>query len=115
MVPADDPRARATVALVERELLAGPTVYRYRYDDDLPGGEGGFHLCAGWLVQARIAEGRLSEARELFEAMCACAGPTGMMPEQFEPVRREALGNTPQAYSHSAIIDAADALARAGA
>ena len=35
------------------------------------------------------------------------AGPTGLMPEQFEPNTKLALGNYPQAYSHVGLIGAA--------
>ena len=41
----DDPRFLATVLAVEAELRSGPIVYRYRWDDGLPGREGGFHIC----------------------------------------------------------------------
>jgi trehalose-phosphatase len=115
LLPFDDPRWRATVEAVERGLREGPTVFRYRADDGLPGGEGGFHLCSGWLVQALLSLGRPDEARALFEAMVACAGPTGMLSEQYDPVAGLSLGNTPQAYSHLAVIEAALALAAAGA
>ena len=36
----DDPRFLATVLAVEAELRSGPTVYRYRWDDGLPGARG---------------------------------------------------------------------------
>ena len=111
----DDPRWRATVDAVERGLREGSTVYRYRADDGLPGGEGGFHLCTSWLVQALLTLERRADARALFEAMAACAGPTGMLSEEYDPVAELALGNVPQAYSHLAVIDAALALAAAEA
>jgi len=110
LLPADDPRWRATVEAVEAGLRDGPTVFRYRADDGLPGGEGGFHLCSGWLVQALLSIGRRGDARALFDAMAACAGPTGMLSEQYDPVADLSLGNTPQAYSHLALIEAALAL-----
>ena len=52
LLPADDERFAATVEAVELRLREGPTVYRYRSDDGLPGSEGGFHLCALWLAHA---------------------------------------------------------------
>jgi trehalose-phosphatase len=113
LLPVTDPRWRATVEAVEAGLRHGPTVYRYRADDGLPGGEGGFHLCAAWLVQALLTLGRREDARALFEAMAECAGPTGMLSEEYDPVDGVSLGNTPQAYSHLAVIEAALALAAA--
>jgi GH15 family glucan-1,4-alpha-glucosidase len=111
LLPPDDPRWRATVDAVERGLREGPTVYRYHADDGLPGGEGGFHLCAAWLVQALLSVGRRAEAEALFAGIVGCAGPTGMLSEEYDPVTGLALGNTPQAYSHIAVIESALALA----
>ncbi|MDQ1721825.1 MAG: hypothetical protein QOI26_1559, partial [Pseudonocardiales bacterium] len=54
----DDPRFLATVLAVEAELRSGPIVYRYRWDDGLPGKEGGFHICSAWLVEAYLRTGR---------------------------------------------------------
>ncbi len=115
LLPPDDPRFVGTVEAVERTLRDGPTVYRYLADDGLPGTEGGFHLCAGWLIESYLLIGRTDDARDLFEAMCDLAGPTGLLSEEYLPSQRLALGNTPQAYSHLAVIDAALALDRAGA
>jgi GH15 family glucan-1,4-alpha-glucosidase len=111
LVPPSDDRFLSTVAAIERELRSGPTVYRYRADDGLPGFEGGFHLCTGWLIAALDCTGRRDDARRLFDDMCALAGPTGMLSEQHDPKRGRAVGNTPQAYSHIAVIDAAVRLA----
>lgn len=101
----DDPRFKGTVDAIEKHLRSGPTVYRYRADDGLPGFEGGFHICAAWLVEAFILQGRMSDARELFLSMVSLAGSTGMLAEQYGPKTRRALGNVPQAYSHIGIIE----------
>jgi trehalose-phosphatase len=100
----DDPRFLATVLAVEAELRSGPTVYRYLWNDGMPGREGGFHLCAAWLVEAYLRTGRRSDAEELFEQMLRCAGPTGLLPEQYDPDTERGLGNHPQAYSHLGLI-----------
>ncbi|TAK69959.1 MAG: trehalose-phosphatase [Actinomycetota bacterium] len=115
MLDGSDPRAQATVAHVESELRRGPTVHRYLFDDGLPGHEGGMHICTGWLIEAYLAVGRHEDAEQLFEAMLATAGPTGLLPEQYDGVRGRSLGNHPQAYSHLSVIRAAllfDAIAR---
>src|SRR5205814_2033672 len=53
-LPADDPRIRGTIEAVERELLQGGFVLRYRTRDDgvdgLPPGEGVFLPCSFWLA-----------------------------------------------------------------
>jgi GH15 family glucan-1,4-alpha-glucosidase len=115
LIAPDDPRFIGTVEAVERGLREGPTVYRYLSDDGLPGHEGGFHLCAGWLVESYLLIGRHDKAEELFEAMCDLAGPTGILTEEYLPSEMLHLGNTPQAYSHLAVIEAALAIERASA
>lgn len=104
MVAADDLRFTGTIAAVEDQLRRGPTVLRYRYEDGLPGHDGGFHLCTSWLVDAYLLCGRVGDAVELFESMLGTAGPTGLFAEGWEPSARVALGNFPQAYSHLGVI-----------
>ncbi len=103
----DDPRFLATVLAVEAELRSGPIVYRYHWDDGLPGREGGFHICSAWLIEAYLRTGRRADAEELFEQMVDCAGPTGLLPEQYDPLTERGLGNHPQAYSHLGLINCA--------
>jgi trehalose 6-phosphate phosphatase len=104
-LPPSDPRFIGTVQAVERELKDGPTVYRYRYDDGLPGTEGGFHICASWLVESYLLTGRVEEAWKLFNEMIELVGQTGLLSEQYDPRIRKALGNHPQAYSHIGVIE----------
>jgi GH15 family glucan-1,4-alpha-glucosidase len=99
------------VTAIEAELRSGSTVYRYRRDDGLPGGEGGFHICAAWLIEAYLLAGRRDEAEELFAQIVDAAGPTGLLPEQYDPVAERSLGNHPQAYSHIGLIRCASLLA----
>ncbi|NYH52499.1 MULTISPECIES: trehalase-like domain-containing protein [Nocardiopsis] len=112
LIDPTDERFQATVTAVEAELRNGPTVYRYHRDDGLPGGEGGFHLCTTWLIEAYLLTGRRAEAEELFKHLVDCAGPTGLIPEEFDPVTERALGNHPQAYSHLGLIRCAQLLDR---
>ena len=105
LVPADDPRFAGTVAAIEAQLREGPTVYRYRHDDGLPGEEGGFHLMTSWLIDSYAALGDFSEARSLFRKLLATAGDTGLLSEEYDPVRCRSLGNHPQAYSHLGVIN----------
>lgn len=107
LVPADDPRLRATVAAVEAQLRRGPTVMRYLREDGLPGREGGFHLLTAWLGQAWARLGERGRAEELLEGLIRLAGPTGLLSEQYDGELGLALGNHPQAYSHLGLIDLA--------
>lgn len=105
-LPPSDPRIVGTIRAVERHLLDRGTVYRYLYDDGLPGIEGGFNICTGWLVEALALSGRDAESLDLLRQLAALAGPTGLLAEEHDPRTGRALGNFPQCYSHLAIINA---------
>lgn len=107
MVEPTDERYMATVDLIEQRLRLGPIVYRYRFDDGLPGFEGGFFICACWLVEALHQVGRVEEAEDLFDEILSKLSPTGLLAEQYDPATRRQLGNFPQAYSHLGVINAA--------
>ncbi|MCP2164730.1 trehalose-phosphatase [Goodfellowiella coeruleoviolacea] len=104
LIEPTDERFQATVTAIEAELRSGATVYRYKRDDGLPGEEGGFHLCATWLIEAYLLTGRRTEAEELFQQLVDAAGPTGLLPEEYDPIAERSLGNHPQAYSHLGLI-----------
>ena len=114
LVDAGDPRFIATVDAVDKHLRVGGTVFRYLFDDGLPGREGGFHLCTGWLIESLARSGRLTQACELFGEFLRCVGPTGVLSEEIEAELNIPLGNAPQAYSHLALINAALCLEQAG-
>ncbi|WP_051973460.1 trehalase-like domain-containing protein [Cryobacterium sp. MLB-32] len=110
LLDVNDPRFYQTVSAVERELRVGPTVFRYRYDDGLPGLEGGFHICTTWLIEAYLLTGRFDEAEALFDQLVTLTGPTGLLSEEFDPATEIHLGNHPQAYSHLGFIRCAQLL-----
>lgn len=110
LVPPDDPRFRGTVEFVERHLREESTVFRYQYDDDLPGIEGGFNLCTAWLMEAYALLKRWDDAEALFESYVQMARAPGLLAEEYEPETGLGLGNYPQAYSHLGLINAALAL-----
>ncbi|MET1074131.1 MAG: trehalose-phosphatase [Umezawaea sp.] len=110
LIDPTDERFQSTVTAIEAELRSGSTVYRYRRDDGLPGDEGGFHLCAAWMIESYLLTGRRTEAEELFAQMVDAAGPTGLLPEEYDPIAERSLGNHPQAYSHLGLIRCAQLL-----
>ncbi len=110
LIDPSDSRFAATVVATEAELRSGSTVYRYHHDDGLPGGEGGFHLCAAWLVEAYLLTGKRSDAEALFAQLVSAAGPTGLLSEEYDPVAERSLGNHPQAYSHLGLLRCAQLL-----
>ena len=91
----DDPRFLATVLAVEAELRSGPIVYRYRWDDGLPGARAASTSARAWLIEAYLRTGRRADAEELFAQMIECAGPTGLLPEQYDPLDRTRAGQPP--------------------
>lgn len=115
MLPSDDPRLAATVSAIEDSLRRGDTIYRYTHDDGLTGEEGGFNLMTCWLIDAKVHVGAMDDARRLFDAYLALAGPTGLRSEEVDPDSGAALGNHPQAYSHLGLITSALELAQATA
>jgi len=111
-LPWDDPRVAGTVGAIDRDLRADGFVLRYRpgagsSDDGLPGGEGAFLACSFWLADALHGIGRHDEATELFDRLVALANDVGLLAEEYDPGRRQQVGNTPQAFSHLALINAA--------
>ena len=113
--PPDDPRMLATVERIEQTLMTDGLVRRYRTTtgvDGLPGVEGAFLACSFWLVEQYAVTGRQDEAHALMGTLCALANDVGMLSEEYDPVSARQLGNVPQAFSHLALVRAADALAR---
>jgi pentatricopeptide repeat protein len=74
--------------------------------------EGAFLLCSFWLVDNYAKQGRLEAAFDLYDALCARAGPLGLLPEQIDPPSGMFLGNYPQALSHVGVISSGINLAR---
>jgi len=110
----DDARMQATVARIEQTLMHDGLLHRYRTQsgvDGLAGGESPFLACSFWLVEQYATSGRRAEAHALMDRLCALTNDVGMLAEEYDPLARRQLGNTPQAFSHLALVRAADALA----
>ncbi|MFI9639372.1 glycoside hydrolase family 15 protein [Micromonospora sp. NPDC051925] len=101
-LPATDPRMRATIATIERELGGGDGLLR-RWSADPEG----FVLCSFWLVECLVLTGERERARRLFEQVLGHANDVGLFAEQLDPRTGAQLGNTPQALSHIGLINAA--------
>ncbi|VWX62997.1 Trehalase [Burkholderiales bacterium 8X] len=115
-LPIDDPRVQGTVARIERELMQGGLVYRYRTElgvDGLAGGEGAFLACSFWLASVYVAQGELAKARQLFRHLLSLGNDLGLFAEEYDPAARRQLGNFPQAFSHIGLINTAHALVSA--
>jgi GH15 family glucan-1,4-alpha-glucosidase len=81
--------------------------------DGLPPGEGTFLACSFWLVDNMVLQGRLDDARQLYERLLALCNDVGLLSEEYDPVRQCMLGNFPQAFSHIGIVNSALNLVRA--
>jgi GH15 family glucan-1,4-alpha-glucosidase len=106
-LPATDPRVCSTAERIRERLTSKGLVYRYLDDDGLPGGEATFAMCSFWLADNLALQGRVDEARELFERIVGYSSDTGLLAEQIEPSSGELLGNYPQAFTHLALIRSA--------
>jgi GH15 family glucan-1,4-alpha-glucosidase len=115
-VAPDDPRMLGTVAAIEQDLLHDGLLLRYRTEsgvDGLPGGEHPFLACSFWLVGQYARSGRLADATALMDRLVGLANDVGLLAEEYDVGGRRQVGNTPQAFSHLALVRAADAIATA--
>lgn len=117
---ADAPRMLGTVAAIEHDLLHDGLLMRYRVDDaqangidDFPPGEHPFLACSFWLVEQYARSGRLDDARALMDRLVGLTNDVGLLSEEYDTTAARHVGNTPQALTHLAMVQAADWIARA--
>jgi GH15 family glucan-1,4-alpha-glucosidase len=113
---ANDPRMTGTVDAIEQDLLADGFVRRYGGKslgdvDGLPGTEGAFLPCSFWLADNYILQGRLREARLMFERLTGIANDVGLLSEEYDTRRKRLVGNFPQAFTHVGLVNTAHSLA----
>lgn len=114
----DDPRMLATVAQIERDLMSDGLLLRYRTSagkDGLSGDEHPFLACSFWLVEQYAHSGRLPEAVALMDRLVGLRTELGLLAEEYDVAGQRQMGNFPQAFSHLALVRAADAVATAEA
>jgi GH15 family glucan-1,4-alpha-glucosidase len=117
-LPGTDERVTGTIDAVWRELGRDGFVSRYstaETDDGLAGDEGQFLACSFWLASALALNGRVDDARSLFERLVGLANDLGLLAEEYDVGRRRQVGNFPQAFSHLTLILAAHAISAAEA
>ncbi len=100
LLPPSDPRAAALVDAVIAGLGAGPHLYRYEPDatDGFAGREGAFVPMGWWAAAALAAVGRVDEASERVDRLCAQL--PRLLSEEVDPERDVGLGNVPLLWSH---------------
>ena len=114
-LPVSDPRILGTVAAIEDRLLVDGLVLRYdtaESDDGLPPGEGAFLACSFWLADVYVMQGRMDEARRLFQHLLGLRNDVGLLAEEYDPVAGRQVGNFPQAFSHISLLNTAQNLSR---
>lgn len=99
-LPATDPRMKATILMIERELSANGQVYRWK------GEKNTFFLCTYWLIECLALIGEVERAQKLFEETKAYTNDLGLLAEMNNPETGEMIGNFPQAFSHIGLINA---------
>ncbi|KAI1341479.1 glycosyl hydrolase [Xylariaceae sp. FL0016] len=115
----NDPRFLSTVERIllppeKGGLTSAGLVHRYDTelsDDGVGGREGAFSMCTFWLVEALTRASLyepayLPRAVSIFENMLSFSNHLSMFSEEISR-SGEQLGNTPQAFSHLALISAA--------
>lgn len=107
-----DPRQVATFDAVERDLKKGPYLFRYVEPDDFGEPETAFNFCTFWFIEALHMNGRVDEAREMFEQMLSRRTNAGLLSEDISLGDDELWGNYPQTYSLVGIINCAVLLSR---
>ncbi|MFD1722805.1 glycoside hydrolase family 15 protein [Amnibacterium endophyticum] len=100
-------RMSRTIDAIRAELGAGPLVYRY---SGMRSEEATFTACAFWTAAALACVGRLDEAVTLMDELVRLPNDVGLMTEQIEEGTDAFRGNTPQALSHLALIQAASTI-----
>ncbi|WP_348651504.1 glycoside hydrolase family 15 protein [Paenarthrobacter nitroguajacolicus] len=110
----DDEHMLGTVKQMESELLTGGgLLLRYRTDtgvDGLEPGEHAFVACSFWLVEQYARTGRRNEAQRLMNQLVGMTNELGLLSEEFDTDQDRMAGNFPQAFSHLALVRAADAI-----
>jgi pentatricopeptide repeat protein len=109
---AHDPRQVKTFEAVERDLNRGPYLFRYIHPDDFGEPETAFNFCTFWYIEALALNGRVEEARVIFEEMLSRRTHAGLLSEDISIQDGELWGNYPQTYSLVGIINCAVLLSR---
>lgn len=100
-IDAREPRMRATIEAIQRELTEGPHVHRWADDTN------GFIICGFWLAQCLHLLGDRDGARRQFQALADLRNDVGLLAEMADPATGELIGNIPQAFSHVGLVNTA--------
>ncbi len=108
-VDAREARMRRTTAAIEEDLSRDGLILRYRSQskDGVEGEEGTFLMASFWMVEVLAMQGALGKAKKLFQRLLGLSNEVGLYAEEYDPEKKEQLGNFPQAFTHMALVGAA--------
>jgi GH15 family glucan-1,4-alpha-glucosidase len=112
-LPYDDERMLETVARESELRTSRGLLPRYRTDvgvDGLEPGEHPFLACFFWLVEQYARTGRLADAKDLMDSLVGLTNGLSLLSEEYDGDQDRMAGNFPQAFSHLALVLAADAM-----
>lgn len=110
-IDAHDPKFVATVKKTYQELCVDGLMYRYRTEDDFGKPESAFTVCTFWMIECLFKIGKKKLAKEMFDKLLSYSNHLGLFAEDIDFKSKRQLGNFPQAYSHLALISAAELFA----
>ncbi|MGI4747464.1 MAG: glycoside hydrolase family 15 protein [Janthinobacterium lividum] len=105
-LPADDPRMKATIETIQRELSEDGLIRRMKAKSSGPN-EGAFLACSFWMADCLNLLGRTDEAKAQLERVLALRNDVGLLSEEYNVPGKHLAGNFPQALSHLALINTA--------
>jgi GH15 family glucan-1,4-alpha-glucosidase len=108
-----DERMIRTADAVREALEEDGLLRRYPPgNDEMEGQEGVFLPCSFWLAECLAYQGRLGEAKRIFNRALGTGNDLGLFSEEYDTEAEEMLGNFPQGLTHLSLIAAAVALTR---
>lgn len=102
----DDERMLRTTDAICEDLDDNGLLKRYRGDEE----EGAFLACSFWLAECLAHQGRIEDARAVFDRAASTANDLGLFSEEYDTANFEMLGNFPQGLTHLSHISAAAAI-----
>jgi len=109
----DEERMVRTTDAIRDDLDEGGLLRRFRPTRGGAKTEGVFLPCSFWLVESLVHQGRVEDAKEVFDRAVSTGNDLGLFSEEFDPASGELLGNFPQGLTHLSHIAAAVALSGA--
>lgn len=109
-LPIEDTRIQGTIEACRKHLMDGGFMRRYKTSDSLKGAEGAFIMCNFWLVECLALSGNIADAEKILEKSIEASNSLGLFSEEYDPKKKQMLGNFPQAISHIGFVNAVTTL-----